>query len=374
MIHYIGWYIAESDDNDYSANVAGNLKMRYVAQRLIKVHKHIKIFSLANRNNSNLYCEHKKIDEKGMEIIYSGGCGDKNKISKIINPYLKLLQFIFYLVFRTKKDDTIYLYHSLLYTDAAANIKKIIKRKIILEIEEIYGYSVDEDKKFVFKEIQNIKRMDAFLFVNEGIPKSLGIPEDKYVVSYGVCDIPKRTSERFDDGKIHVIYAGAIDKRKLGALTAAKTARFLPENYHLHIIGSGTEENVEILKSEINEINSVNNCCTVSYDGYKTGKELNDFLFKCHIGLSSNVMRANFANNSFPSKVITYMCHDLAIVLGYAKAFYDVDAAKDWNFYMELEPEAIANAVKAAQIVEVGHFHDVINKMDEELITFIQRH
>lgn len=372
MVHYIGWYIGQKEDTAYSGNVPGKLKMRYVAKKLMQVKGNLRIFSLADKNVGTVYGEQKTSDN-GMEIIYSGGYGSKGKLGKMFNSYLKLFQFINYLVFRTKKEDTIYLYHSYVYTNVAAMLKKIIKRKIILEVEEVYGYSAVGDRSWVTKEISNIKKMDAFMFVNEGIPKDLEIPADKYVVSYGVCDIPERTLERFDDGRIHIVYAGTVEKRKLGAITAVQVASLLPNNYHLHILGFGSKENLDYLNSEIEKVNMDDNTCFVSYEGYKTGAELSEFLFSCHIGLSSNVIRPNFANNSFPSKVITYMCHDLAIVLGYAKAFYDVEASRDWNFYMEQKPENIADAVKAATPVEVGHFHELINKMDNDLVSFILR-
>ena len=84
-------------------------------------------------------------------------------------------------------------------------------------------------------------------------------------------------------------------------------------------------------------------------------------------------MRANFANNSFPSKVITYMCHDLSVVLGYAKAFYDVPIAKGWSFYMEHDPQKIAEAITKTQIAPKGQYIELVKEMDQELIDFIKR-
>ena len=283
------------------------------------------------------------------------------------------MQFILYIILKVKKTDTIILYHSVAFTNILAKLKKIFNRKVIIEVEEIYGYSATEDKPWVDKEIDGIKKMDLFIFVNEGIPKKLEINKEKYVVSYGVCDIPENHSQRFDDGKIHIVYAGTIEQRKQGALTAVETSRFLPDNYFMHIIGFGSNENIEFLKQKINDVNNSCGYRKVEYNGYYTGDELDDFLFKCHIGLSSNVMRPNFANNSFPSKVITYMCHDLSVVLGYAEAFYDVEISQKWSFYMNFEPQEIATAIANTVIAPKGYYTDLIVKMDKELKAFFEK-
>lgn len=371
MVHYIGWYIGEKEDAVYTGNVPGKLKMRYIAKKIIEAKKKLKIFSLVDKKTTGFYGQYKTKAQIGAEITYSGGFSKKHKIGRWINGRLKILQFIIYVLFNVKKTDTIVMYHSVTYTKILAIIKKIVHRKIIVEVEEIYGYSATEDRPGVYKEINTIKQMDSFIVVNPGIPERIDAQNRKYVVSYGVCDLPDRRVEQFDDGKIHVVYAGTIETRKLGAMTAVEAAQYLPDSYITHIIGFGTEENIQKMNKRIKEINENSSCVKVKYDGYFTGDELDDFLFKCHIGLSSNVMRPNFANNSFPSKVITYMCHDLSVVLGYAEAFYDVSISKDWSFYMEYEPQKIAQAITKVEMLPKGHNIDLIKQLDKDLIDFI---
>lgn len=371
MVHYIGWYIDPKEDAIYTGNVPGKLKMRYVAKKVIEAGKILKIFSLADRKAAAFYTQYKAKTQLGAEIIYSGGCSSKNKIARAFNGVLKKLQFVFYVLFKVKKSDTILMYHSVEYTKLLAVIKRFFNKKVVIEVEEIYGYSATEDKPWVEKEINAIKKMDSFIVVNAGIPEQIDAQNRKCVVSYGVCDLPECRVDRFDDGKIHVVYAGTIETRKLGAMTAVDAAQYLPDNYITHIIGFGTQENIQKMNNRIKEINESNSSLKVQYDGYFTGEELDNFLFKCHIGLSSNVMRPNFANNSFPSKVITYMCHDLSVVLGYAEAFYDVPISKDWSFYMEHDPEQIANAIINVKMLPKGHNVALIKQLDKDLIDFI---
>ena len=374
MVHYIGWYIANDDKEKYSGNVPGNLKMHYVVEMLKQAGKRVAVLSLADRNKSIIYFPQRRILTDETSICYVGGIYNGKKVFKKLNSFLKKIQFICYVLFYVKKDDAILLYHSLEYTKFLSKIKSIAKRKVIIEVEEIYGYSAIEDKPWVNEEISAIKKMDYFITVNDGMIVSLDLPADKSVANYGVGIIPCRNVERINDGKIHVVYAGTIENKKRGAFMAAETARFLSNDYHLHIIGFGKEKDIDALKSLIEVINRDADYWRVTYDGFFSGKELDDFLFKCHIGLSSNVMRPNFANNSFPSKVITYMCHDLSIVLGYANAFYDVPISKGWQFYHNYEPKEVADAITRTEVKPIGAYHAQINRMNEDLLSFLKRY
>lgn len=373
-VYYIGWYISNENKSIFSGNVPGNLKMHYVVEQLIDSGCIPEIISLASKKNAKgLYSNIKTISQ-GCPLTYLGGCSGSSRLARKIDLIIKKLIFAYFFIFQIRKDDTVVLYHSVAITNMVAKLKRLVQRKVILEVEEIYGYSALADRPWVNKEIESIKLMDYHICVNDGIPKNLHLEKDKFVVSFGVGHIPKRTVNRFDDGKIHVVYAGTIEMKKLGALSAVEAARFFPKDYILHILGFGSDGNMMKLKNRVAEINAEAGFERIQYNGYKSGKDLDDFLFSCHIGLSSNVMRPNFANNSFPSKVITYMCHDLAVVLGYAKAFYDVPMSKGWQFYHDHSPKAIAEAVSKAEIKPIGFYHQSIDRMNCQLQLFFKRY
>lgn len=371
-VYYIGWYIADEDKTKYSGNVPGNLKMHYVVDQLIECGNTPEIISFARLSGKyGLYCSIKK-DSQSCKTTYLGGFSGNNRIAQKVDFLLKRIIFAYKFIFTFKKQDTIILYHSVAITNMVAKLKKLVKRKVVVEVEEVYGYSAVADRPWVNQEIKAIKQMDYHICVNDGIPQNLNLEDGKFVVNYGVGRIPHRTTERFNDGKIHVVYAGTIEMKKMGAITAVEAARYFPDKYLLHILGFGSDENMNKLKERIDEINKETGCVKVQYDGCKFGKELDNFLFSCHIGLSSNVMRPNFANNSFPSKVITYMCHDLSVVLGYAKAFYDVPMSKGWQFYYEHTPEAIAEAVTNVEVKPVGYYHQSIITMNRQIQSFFK--
>ncbi len=367
-IHYIGWYIGENEIGRYTGNIPGMLKMRYVANMIKEAGIDIDVVSLASSKSFSF--SHRIQQNDGFSVKYLMSLGQKGKLGKLVDSYFKQIQFIYYVLFHVKKTDTILFYHSVAYTNLLRKLRRYVKRKVVLEVEEIYGYSAQADRDWVNGELDGIKSMDYFLFVNSGIPRYLNIQKENYVVSYGVGNMPSRTTERFNDGKIHIVYAGTIEQKKLGAFTAVDTAKFLSERYVMHIFGFGKEESIAVMNDKIRK-NNLAGRCQISYEGYKTGKELDDFLFKCHIGISTNVMRPNFANNSFPSKVITYMCHDLTVILGYADAFKDAPFVDGWTFYYDHTPESIAAAIESANLVNEGFYRPMINQMNEDLKHFL---
>ena len=372
-VYYIGWYIADEDRERYSGNVPGNLKMHYVVDQLKKSGNTPEIISFARKKEATGLYLTKESRSQGCALRYLGGVGGNSRFAQRLDFLMKEFLFIWLCLFIIKSSDTIVLYHSVSLTNLLAKLRKFVKRHVILEVEEVYGYAAVGDRPWVDKEIESIKQMDAHICVNDGMLHKLSLDSKKSVANYGVGVFPERRVQRFSDGKVHVVYAGTIEMKKLGALTAVESAAYLPDNFILHILGFGTEENMDKLKEKINEINSKAGCVKVEYNGYKSGSELDDFLFSCHIGLSSNVMRPNFANNTFPSKVITYMCHDLSVVLGYAEAFYDVPISQGWSFYHEFKPEKIAEAVASVEIKPIGYYQKYINQMNDDLQSFFKK-
>ena len=372
--YYICWYIADEDGDTFRGNVTGVLKMKYVIGQMQASGVSPYVVSLAQPARKGFFRSRRKHLPGGhVPLLYLAGFKGWGRLGRIINNGLKLAELFCLLVFGAKKSDTVVLYHNYPQTRFVAAIKRWIRANVIVEVEELYGYSPTADRPWVGKEISAVRRMDAFICVNEGMPKLLGLQEGSYVVSYGAGVIPDRTAARRTDGKIHVVYAGTIEAYKQGASTAAEAARYLADNYVMHIIGFGEAAQIGLLKQKIDEVNKSLNRQAVCYDGRLSGEELDAYLFGCHIGLSSNVMRPHFANNSFPSKVVTYMCHDLSVVLGYAEAFYDVPMSEGWTFYHEFTPKQIASAIMSAPVVPEGYYHDRIHAMNQALQQFLQR-
>ena len=370
-VHYIAHYAALGDEDNYHCANAGILKMRYIKESIKKAGFNLNIFSVCTAKGDVFFKKGKKADLGNNEkVIYISSFPKPDILSKIFNRLWNKIRISSYFLFKIKKDDFVVLYHSFFLTKLISILKKIKNVKVIIEVEEIYSYADTKDSGSEKKEILSIKAMDKFITVNESIAKSLEV-SDNSIVCYGVIDIPKRQIERFDDGFIHVVYAGAIEKRNSGAFTALEAAGYLPDNYVLHMLGSGFQEDINYLKNRINEINKTAGFEKIKYHGMLKGRELTDFLHKCNIGLSTYVLRDNFSNNSLPSKVTTYMCHELPVVIGYTKAFDDIEISKVWNYFYEFEPKSIAKAVTEVDInKDFSEVHKLLLKMDRELVKF----
>ena len=99
---------------------------------------------------------------------------------------------------------------------------------------------------------------------------------------------------------------------------------------------------------------------------------MNALLDSCDIGISTNVMRPNFANNTFPSKIMTYMTHGLKVVSGYADAFRDAKIARNWSFFYSHEPKEIAFAIERAADTEATDDRPVLREVDDALVAFLR--
>ena len=69
-------------------------------------------------------------------------------------------------------------------------------------------------------------------------------------------------------------------------MAAAAAAEFLPENYHMHILGFGSDEEVASMRDMVDKL-SGNCACSITYDGLLAGEDYIRFLQSCDIGLST---------------------------------------------------------------------------------------
>ena len=348
MIHYIGYYMTadEACRKKYSGNIPGRLKMEYVARCLKEASGHkIKVLSLCF--SSKGFLKKTRCETEDMTLTHIASFQNSGAANKLLNRILLYLQLFFYLL-RTNKKDTVVIYHSVRITRAIKKLSKLIKRNYINEIEEIYSYAADGTAKNVADEIRDLKHFDKYIVVNDTLPEAIGIAHKPYCVCYGVYQPLQRTCPRLQD-KIHIVYAGTIETKKQGALTAISIAKYLSENYCLHIAGFGSDSAIENLKQYIAESNAQNRCQIV-FHGYLTGSELDTLYWQSHIGLSTYVMESNFSNCSFPSKLTSYTAHDLAVVVCGQEAYRRSKLANNWLYFDELDPQKIAALISESTV------------------------
>lgn len=365
-IKYVGFYDSKLY---YSENrcfcLAATNKMDYIAEALVNEGKKVEIISPSwTENKRGFYSKRTISIADNINFTCCPTFGSKIKMLRIIRVLLSWIWLLFYLIKNIKRDEEIIVYHSMMIMTPIIIAKKIRKFKLVLEVEEIYQDVVEFSKKMKEREYRFFKIADKYIFPTELLNKKLNIENKPYTIIYGAYKVEKSLKVKFVDNKVHVVYAGTLDPRKGGVLAAAVT-EYLPENYHVHIIGFGSKQEKKLLLDKIEQI-SKNTKAKLTYDGLLSGTDYVDFLQKCDIGLCTQNIDAKYNETSFPSKVLSYMANGLRVVSVHIKAIEMSEIGSVIYYYEEQTPKAIAEAIKAVDFNKAYNSIELINKLDRE--------
>lgn len=346
-IKYVGFYdlnlYAQENRNSF---LSATNKMDYIAEVFSQIGLDVEIVSPSwTKHNSGYYPGRKtQISDK---IYHTCGptFGAKSRILRYFKKFFSWIWLIFYLLKNTTKNDVLVVYHSTAIIFPIMFFHKLRKNPLILEVEEIYQ-DVNEFPNYIKrKEYNFFKIADKYIFPTNLLNQKINTRNKPYTIIHGTYKVEDNKNLKFDDNKIHVVYAGTFDPRKGGALAAAAAAEFLPENYHVHIIGFGSRQQVLQLKEKIKRINKISKA-KVTYDGLLKGEDYINFLQKCHIGLSTQIPEAKYNDTSFPSKILSYMANGLKVVTIRIKSIEESAIGNDVFYYNEQNPKSIAEVIK----------------------------
>ena len=371
MIYYLNWYNGKSKYTR-SKNPAASTKILYIAKAIKESGKEISILSCAQAetNSGKLFCNREVVEDEGINVIYAPCVATKIVLLRKIGSFFKKIWLLIFLLKNLKSEDFLLVYHSPFYCKLIPFIKKC---KIVLEVEEIYA-DVSGDKRLRKKELHICDKADAFLFPTEMLRDVVNPKNKPYLLIHGTYMVEADRENIFDDGKIHVVYAGTFDPRKGGGM-AAKVAEFLDERYHVHILGFGNEKQIEDLKNEIEKISALNKG-KATYDGCLSGAEYLNFIHSCDIGLSTQNPDADFNATSFPSKILSYMSNGLRVVSVNIPAIKN-SAVGDYLYYYEGQtPQEIAKTIMNIDMNDGYNGKQLISELDKkfscEIIKFLK--
>ncbi len=262
--------------------------------------------------------------------------------------------------------DTLLVYHSLSFMDAVKTVLKKRNINLILQVCEIYG-DVAENERIKKRELEFFQLADRYVFQSEMLNRLINTRRLPYTVLHGTYHtVDDRTVVHplidTAQGKTHCVYAGTLDPRKGGG-TAVQAALFLPDRFHIHILGFGTDSEVQQMKDLIADVSS--RCgCTVTYDGCLSGDDYLNFLGGCQIGLSTQQPDAAFNATSFPSKILAYMANGLRVVTVRLPAIETSQVGNDLFYYDENTPEGVAKAIQAIDLADDYDGKRVIQQLD----------
>ena len=231
-----------------------------------------------------------EIDENEQHLYLKSFRKSSSGFINRLNQFFLYFQILWRLARNTDKNSNILIYHDFGCSYFYSVIQKILKRRVSFIVAEIFSAVYDRGEKKITEEIARLSEGCNYIFINNVLPTKF--PNDKpYLVCHGNYRYVTN-KEIVTDEKIHVIYAGKISQGIINdAFIAADIARFLNKQYHVHILGYGTDRDIEALKVKINVINEERGIVAVSYDGCLLGIEYARFLAKCKIGLCTRTLK-----------------------------------------------------------------------------------
>ncbi|WP_379145994.1 hypothetical protein [Paenibacillus sp. sgz500992] len=352
-VHYFSFYLSEEMEKGRQAIPASFAKVEYVKEALIRSGAQLNLVSTALVKSGMGFLGKTVIEKNEKEKqIYLPTFRYPGKFINKLTVLFMWLQIIIYVLLNVKKNETVLVYHSLLYIEPFKLLRKLKKFKLILEFNDLYHAVNKKALRFKEKEIRFIKEADEYLFMNS-------IAEEKfnngkpYVLSFGNYNQPKRLNQQFSDEKTHVVYAGIIESSRRAAILGAQSALYLDANYKIHILGFGEDHEIDEFEGIVKDINIEKGYEAVIFHGRLRGQDFSDFLHSCHIGLSSHAYseeEMDSANYTFPSKIPTYISHGLYVVSPNIPCVVQSPFSEFTIFYEKHKPEDIAKAIKEASL------------------------
>lgn len=368
MIYYLGHYSCEqiAAEKRIAAPPAMN-KMGYVISALSRIGDGELMVVSPCETSADGYVKggiHELDDHVTLKTFDS--FRSKNKLIRIFGHMLTKAQLFHFLLTHIKADDTLIVYHSLTLMGIVKTIKKIKRCRLIIEVEELYS-DVKEDEALRKKELGYLQVADKYIVITELLSKEIDPQNKPKVISHGTYRTIPCYSDRASDGKIHVVYAGSFNPVKGGACSAVDAAQFLDDSYVLHILGKGSPADTDTVVKKIQQVSQKANCQIV-FDGYKTGKEFDNLIQSCHIGLSTQQPDGKYNASSFPSKILMYMSNGLPVVSVRIPAVEGSQVGDLIYYYDDPVPEKIADAIRSVPVDNCMNVRGRLDKLNEKFI------
>lgn len=363
-IKYIVFYPEDNKENRQGA-LSAKTKIDYISQALEESFK-VEIVSASWTNNSyGIYKSKKTNLSNNILLRQFFTFGVKSKIGRYLKCFISLFQICLYLLIFTKKKESIIVYHSVILYYPIKLIKKIKKISVILEVEEVYQDIQSMSKYMKRMEQQLFDIADKYIFSTELLSERLNQENKPYVVIYGTYKVEKQIAKKNLDGKIHLVYAGTLDPKKGGAQLAVNSGKYLNENFHIHILGFGSDSEKDEINKLIQKILK-DTSCKITYDGVLSGRDYTKFIQECHIGLSTQISTGKYNDTSFPSKILSYLSNGLQVLSIRIKVLEISKINKLLHFYNQSNPRDIAKKILEIEFSNKYNSRLDIKKLDKE--------
>ena len=381
-VYYIGFMGDPDTRKKRKSMPATETKMQYVIESMTKVGFEVEVLSFSYVTDRSCFfkkysCYERKFND--VRVHYFTSYASKFRAIRVLGRCLEWLQIKNYLIKNVCPTDSFVLvYHSLsLFKVIKLFLKK--KKSFVYEVEEIYSDAIGANTKFRQKEINVLRQAKAYIFSTSYLGREINTDNKPQLIAYGTYKKePDRNVRLFEYDnnakmrKIHCVYAGTLDPRKGGSLAAAAAAEFLPNNYHIHILGFGSEKRIQEFKKILETIGE-KTAATLTYDGILRGEDYIRFIQSCDIGLSTQNPDAAFNATSFPSKILSYMANGLRVVSIRIPVVEQSEVGDLIYYYDKQTPQEIANAILNVNINSEYDSRKRIEKLDKSFRSNLQK-
>lgn len=362
------FYVCYYDDNVSHTKrkvvPSATTKINYICSVLNRCALEVQIVSASETTTDGCACGERKQILPSLSLVLFSSIGAGSSIRRVLSRWWTKTMLFTYILRKLKKEDNVIVYHSLGYMGMIRFLKRLIGFRLILEVEEIYG-DVMNSAKVVAKERKFFECADAYIFPTQLLDESINTDKKPRVIVHGSYQVEPEVAAPANDGKIHVVYGGTLDPRKGGAAAAAAAAAYLPDNYHIHILGFGQQHEIEHMKQHVLQC-SLPGHAQVTYDGCVLGDDYTRFIQQCHIGMSTQNPDAAFNATSFPSKVLIYLGNGLQVVSIRIPAIEKSAVSHVLHYYDEQTPEEIAKAIMSVNLTEAASGRPLLKQLNTE--------
>lgn len=342
-------------------------KLDYIIESFLSNGETVSVLSLCNKSfSAKVLKPERETVSDGFDVFYPKcrRISKKNVVGYFLYKAFLTFSLLRFLKKHVEKNETVYLYHSTYSLPFVRFLKKKKNARIILEVEEVYG-DVSNDAKLKKREYKAFSASDAFVFSTELLDEKINRERKPSAVIYGSYRVEPGESKKADGEEVHCVYAGTFDVRKGGAAAAVDAAEFLPQNYHIHVLGFGSEKDREELEVRIAAARKKNGA-QVTFGGALAGKEYSDYLQSCDIGLSTQNPDGAFNDTSFPSKILSYLSNGLRVVTVKIPVVERTKIGPLMRYYDVQDPKAIAEAIKKEDLSVPFDGRKAVGELDEQ--------
>lgn len=350
--------------------LAGVTWLEYIVDSIKRTGRKVTIVSTScGVGRSYLKRKRHQVDEL-EEVIYLPSLNKEGGSLKLrVSQLFSMIEMALFVVFNTNKADKLLIFHNYGLSVIMSKVRRMLKRHYIYVVGEVFSAVYDRGDDAIMREIQTIKGADGYIVANTLLPEYID-DDAKYCVCHGSYVATEMSSKAIADGIKRAVYAGKIAQKDVNdAFVAAESARWLDENFHIHILGYGTDEDIEALRKTIDKTNEDKGYSVVSYDGCLSGAEYDAFLSRCDIGLCTRAMKEPNCNMCFPSKTLVYLTHGLTVICPDIKVLRESKVAPMLRFMEhEISPEEVAKAIKSCGSIDNSDIAIELRRIDEEFV------